>query len=96
MMTTIPQQSIRQHYAALYRLGFPLVAAQMAQMAIHATDIAMVGRIGAPELAATALATNYFFLIYMFGSARGAAFHAYGPLVCGKLRHHLYPGIVGC
>lgn len=40
----------------------------MAQMSIHATNIAMAGRIGAPELAATALATNYFFLIYMFGS----------------------------
>ncbi len=63
-----PELSWRQHYAALYRLGLPLVGAQMAQMAIHATDIAMVGRIGAPELAATALATNYFFLIYMFGS----------------------------
>ena len=62
------QQTWRQHFAALYSLGLPLVAAQMAQMAIHATDIAMVGRIGAPELAATALATNYFFLIYMFGS----------------------------
>ncbi|MGL4406292.1 MAG: MATE family efflux transporter, partial [Notoacmeibacter sp.] len=63
-----PQMSWRQHYAELYRLGLPLVGAQMAQMAIHATDIAMVGRIGAPELAATALATNYFFLVYMFGS----------------------------
>lgn len=67
-MTSIAQQSNRQHYQELYRLGFPLVGAQMAQMAIHATDIAMVGRIGAVELAATALATNYFFLIYMFGS----------------------------
>ncbi len=67
-MSNIPLQSIREHYSALYRLGLPLVGAQMAQMAIHATDIAMVGRIGAPELAATALATNYFFLIYMFGS----------------------------
>ena len=68
MALQIPELSWRQHYAGLYRLGLPLVAAQMAQMAIHATDIAMVGRIGAPELAATALATNYFFLIYMFGS----------------------------
>ncbi|MGL4404268.1 MAG: MATE family efflux transporter, partial [Notoacmeibacter sp.] len=67
-MTSIAQQSNRQHYQELYRLGLPLVGAQMAQMAIHATDIAMVGRIGAAELAATALATNYFFLIYMFGS----------------------------
>lgn len=56
------------HLAALYRLGLPLIGAQMAQMAIHLTDIAMVGRLGAPELAATALATNYFFLIYIFGS----------------------------
>jgi multidrug resistance protein, MATE family len=63
-----PELNWRQHYAALYRLGLPLIGSQMAQMAIGATDIAMVGRIGAPELAATALATNYFFLIYMFGS----------------------------
>ncbi len=61
-------QSWGQHFAALFKLGLPLVGAQMAQMAIHATDIAMVGRIGAPELAATALATSFFFLVYMFGS----------------------------
>jgi multidrug resistance protein, MATE family len=68
MSLSNPEFSWRQHFAATYRLGLPLIGAQMAQMAIHATDIAMVGRIGAPELAATALATNYFFLIYMFGS----------------------------
>jgi multidrug resistance protein, MATE family len=68
MSLSNPVLSWRQHYSALYRLGLPLVAAQMAQMAINATDIAMVGRLGTAELAATALATNYFFLIYMFGS----------------------------
>jgi multidrug resistance protein, MATE family len=73
-----PELSWRQHYAALYRLGLPLVGAQMAQMAIHATDIAMVGRIGASELAATALATNYFFLVYMFGSG---FLYALAPIV---------------
>jgi multidrug resistance protein, MATE family len=68
-MTRIEAKSgWRAHAATLYALGIPLVGAQMAQMALHATDIAMVGRLGAPELAATALAANHFFLVYMFGS----------------------------
>jgi multidrug resistance protein, MATE family len=56
------------HAASLARLGLPMIGAQMAQMAIHMTDIAMVGRVGATELAATALAANYFFIVYIFGS----------------------------
>ncbi|NJR13092.1 MAG: MATE family efflux transporter [Phyllobacteriaceae bacterium] len=63
-----PELSWREHFSALYRLGLPMVGAQMAQMAINATDIAMVGRIGAAELAATALAANFFFVVYIFGS----------------------------
>jgi MATE family multidrug resistance protein len=46
----------------------PMIGAQVVQFSINATDIAMVGRIGAAELAATALATNFHFLVYMFGS----------------------------
>ena len=56
------------HARALARLGLPLIGAQLAQMAIHATDIAMVGRLGILEIGATTLATQYFFVIYMFGA----------------------------
>jgi MATE family multidrug resistance protein len=56
------------HIRATFVLGIPLIGAQLAQMAIHVTDTVMVGWLGAPELAATVLATQAFFLFYIFGS----------------------------
>lgn len=49
-------------------LGVPLIGAQLAQIAINVTDTVMVGWLGAPELAAVVLATQTFFLFYIFGS----------------------------
>ena len=56
------------HAKATLSLGVPLIGAQLAQMAINVTDTVMVGWLGAPELAATVLATQAFFLFYIFGS----------------------------
>lgn len=56
------------HVRATFALGLPLIGTQLAQMAINVTDTVMVGRLGAPELAATVLATQTFFLFWMFGS----------------------------
>lgn len=56
------------HLRATILLGLPLVGAQLAQMAIGVTDVVMIGRLGATELAAGVLATQAFFFFYIFGA----------------------------
>ena len=56
------------HYRASIALGVPFVGAQLAQFAIHATDVLMVGRLGTTELAAMVLAAQMFFTVFIFGS----------------------------
>lgn len=48
-------------------LGLPLAGAQLAQMAINTTDVLMIGRLGAQELAASVLAFNFYMLVWFFG-----------------------------
>ncbi len=48
-------------------LGLPLIGAQLAQMAINATDALMIGWLGATELAASVLALQLFFLMWLGG-----------------------------
>ncbi|SDR32474.1 MATE family efflux transporter [Pseudovibrio sp. Tun.PSC04-5.I4] len=48
-------------------LGVPLIGAQLAQMAINATDALMIGWLGATELAASVLALQLFFLTWLAG-----------------------------
>ncbi|WP_075289870.1 MATE family efflux transporter [Pararhizobium arenae] len=56
------------HYRATIALGIPFIGAQIAQFAIHATDVLMVGRLGTTELAAMVLAAQMFFTVFIFGS----------------------------
>ncbi|MEJ8473078.1 MATE family efflux transporter [Roseibium algae] len=48
-------------------LGMPLALAQIAQMGINTTDVLMIGRLGAEELAASVLAFNMWMLLWFFG-----------------------------
>jgi len=57
----------REHLAATLRLGLPLVGAQLAQVSINTTDVLMLGWYGTRELAASVLATQAFFLVFVFG-----------------------------
>ena len=50
------------HIRATLRIGVPLIAAQLAQMAVGVTDTVMLGWLGAKELAASVLGTTFFFL----------------------------------
>ncbi|KZL20794.1 Multidrug resistance protein MdtK [Pseudovibrio axinellae] len=52
---------------ATLMLGLPLIGAQLAQMAINATDALMIGWLGATELAASVLALQLFFLTWLAG-----------------------------
>jgi len=76
-MTPEETQSWPRHIRATAVLALPLIGAQLAQMAMGVTDTVMLGWLGATELAASVLATQAFFLLYIFGA--GFA-HAAMPL----------------
>lgn len=52
---------------SLIALAVPVTTVQVGMMAMGVVDTAMVGRVGAPELAAVALGTLYFFTASIFG-----------------------------
>ncbi|MBC8129466.1 MAG: MATE family efflux transporter [Rhizobiaceae bacterium] len=66
--TTGGASSWMSHLSATLALGLPLVGAQLLQMSIHVTDTVMIGQLGAAELAAAVLASQAFFLVWMFGA----------------------------
>lgn len=58
----------RQHIQRTFALGLPVVGAQLSQLAINTTDVLMIGQLGALPLAAVVLATQCFFVFFMFGT----------------------------
>ncbi|MBL4870604.1 MAG: MATE family efflux transporter [Robiginitomaculum sp.] len=52
---------------ALLILGVPMAATQLAQFSIFTIDILMIGRLGPADLAAAALGTVVYFLLWMLG-----------------------------
>ncbi|QRM56230.1 MATE family efflux transporter [Sinorhizobium sp. BG8] len=65
--------SWKSHFLATLALGIPLIGAQLAQLGIHATDVVILGRLGAAHLAAIVLAGQFFFTLFIFGSGFAAA-----------------------
>jgi len=59
--------SFRATTRDLLRLALPITTVQVGMMAMGVVDTAMVGRVGAADLAAVALGTMYFFLVSIFG-----------------------------
>lgn len=56
----------RAELRATVALGWPLVLTTLAQMAITATDVIFIGRLGSQALAAATLATNLYHLVMLF------------------------------
>jgi putative efflux protein, MATE family len=73
------------HARATVALGVPLVGAQLAQMAIHTTDVILVGWLGTTELASVVLAAQMFFLVFIFGTGFTSAVV---PLVAQAIGHN--------
>ncbi|TNM63049.1 MATE family efflux transporter [Aliirhizobium smilacinae] len=73
-----------EHLRATFALGIPLVGAQLAQMAIHTTDVILVGWLGTTELASVVIATQVFFIVFIFGTGFTSAVI---PLVAQALGH---------
>ncbi len=67
-----------EELARTFRLGWPLVVAQLAGMALNATDVIMMGWLGPNELAAGSLATSMLFPLFVGGVGLVSAT---GPLI---------------
>lgn len=63
-----PIISWRGEIRSTLALAWPLVLTNLAQSAIHATDLILLGRLGARELAAGALGTNLMMACVVIGS----------------------------
>lgn len=61
-------QSWGAHVRATLALGLPLVGSQIAQIAITTTDVVMLGWYGTTELAASVLASQIFFIVFILGA----------------------------
>ncbi len=56
------------HARATLVLGLPLIGSHLAQMALHVTDIVMLGWYGVTALASVVLGASSFFIVFVLGS----------------------------
>jgi multidrug resistance protein, MATE family len=63
----MPAGEIRREIGKLFRLAAPLAAAQAGTQLMGLVDIAMLGRVGARELAGAGLGNAVFFAVSVFG-----------------------------
>lgn len=59
--------SFRSELWALFKLGWPMALAQLAQMSIYTIDVIMIGRLGPQDLAAASLGLIIYFAMWMLG-----------------------------
>lgn len=64
---TLPR-SWRHHFQVTLSIGLPLIGSYMAQILTNTTDVIMLGWYGVEPLAASVLATQIWFVIFIFGS----------------------------
>jgi MATE family multidrug resistance protein len=72
----------REEFSATLALAWPLVLAQLTQMAIYSTDVLMLGWLGPEALAASALAVN---LVFLFNFTGMGLVTASAPLIAAAL-----------
>jgi MATE family multidrug resistance protein len=63
----MPRSLWRAELRATLTLAWPLIATNLAQMALTTTDVIVLGRLGPEALAAATLASNLYFAILIFG-----------------------------
>ncbi len=74
----------RREARAVLRLGVPLTATQIAQMAVLTADVIMIGRLGTEPLAAAALGTTTYFMVWMLASGPVGAVSPIIAQIIGK------------
>ena len=80
--STTASRDWRDELRATLSLAWPLMLAQLTQIAIYTTDVVMLGRLGPEALAASALAVNLFF---MFNFTGMGLVTACAPLIAAAL-----------
>jgi MATE family multidrug resistance protein len=63
-----PPMTTSTHARETLALGLPLAGSSLAQMALHVTDVVMMGWYGVVPLAAVVLGASSFFVIFVLGS----------------------------
>lgn len=59
--------NFRGELSAMFKLGWPMAIAQLAQMSILTIDVIMIGRLGPEDLAASSLGLVIYFALWMLG-----------------------------
>ncbi len=82
----------------LLRLGLPLAGTQLAQISVNTMDVLMIGWLSAEDLAASVLAFNYYFVLWLFGvgvvqAAMPLSAQAYGGRDLRAMRRVVRQGI---
>ena len=80
-------QTWRHELRAMLTLAWPMVLTNLGQVAMNATDVMMMGRLGANALAAGALGANFFFAPMMFGLGLMLATSPMIAMALGRNRH---------
>lgn len=65
--TDAPRSGWGEEFRATFALAWPLVIAQLAQNALHTTDVILLGWLGSSYLAAGTLGTTFFMPFMVFG-----------------------------
>lgn len=86
------------HIVGTFRIGVPLIGAQLAQLGIHTTDVIILGQLGAQYLAAIVLAGQFLFTVFIFGTGFSMAVvpmvaQAYGRGDAVSVRRSLRMGL---
>lgn len=62
---------VKSTYADIWRISWPIMLSSVANTVINITDVAFVARVGETQLAASALAGVFYFVMVMIGVAIG-------------------------
>ncbi len=62
---------VKSTYADIWRISWPIMLSSVANTVINITDVAFLARVGETELAASALAGVFYFVLVMIGVAVG-------------------------
>ncbi len=95
-LTTIPASSAapavspwHAEIGAMLRLALPLVGTQLAQIAIMTTDVLFMGWMGPEPLAAGALGSNVYFLLWVSAIGLGLAVAPLAAQAVGRKQRYL-------
>ncbi len=93
--------TLRKEASQTLRLAFPIIIGELAQMALHIIDSAMVGAIDYKQLAATALVINGVNIPFIFGIGMTISVSQMVSMANGRgdkraVSHYLFNGFVLC